>query len=251
MANGGKYIYYNARVNRETLDRLIKNEGRDDIKILAFLSNGKFNIDAKFWSGMHGYMSLMNGCYHEITEEDWNESVDLSLPEEQKKENVKRKLEPNFVLSNSQINEFIEKQPNQENSIKLDDTLPDFRVGDEVYVPLKGKIESITDSDGYPIRVLAEGKIYHMFFDKKGRDNNGITLLSFTPWDPVNGGLSQVRPIGLKEGDLIFVRFPHYTDWEMAYFAHVDGDIVFVFDDQKKEGTVSCVSEWSIENPLK
>lgn len=135
---------------------------------------------------------------------------------------------------------------------------PDFRVGDTVYVPSKGVITAMDCHGLYQMEVSMTDSDRISRYPKSGvqlmgADGSSYPVVSFTPWDPVNGGLSQVRPIVFpKEGEMIYVKATKQSLWCPYFCSHVEEDRVFVYYDQKRKSPNSFfVSEWSLENPLK
>lgn len=124
-----------------------------------------------------------------------------------------------------------------------------FKVGDTVYHYNYGKgvVSSIGDDTVSPIVVSFEKEKDEVIFTH-------TTLLSFTPYDLVNGGFSQERPLPDIEVDtLVYVRFAG-EEWRMRHFSHFDEDgVIRCFDCQKKSAdsapTVTW-GEWSLTNPL-
>ena len=132
-----------------------------------------------------------------------------------------------------------------------------FKVGDKVfdYNFGWGKVISIDDDSflNYPINVDFENFNFRIGYTLDGKSNS-IFLnpnLSFTEYDLVNGGFSQVRPLpDIKEGDLVYVKFYRDSEWIMRYFSHFKEDIMYIFNNQLKEGGTTKVIEYSLTNPL-
>src|SRR5690554_1833175 len=109
-----------------------------------------------------------------------------------------------------------------------------FKVGDTVYHWEYGKgVVSIIDDDVvYPMVVSFEKN--EIIFTRNGAlEHGGTPLLSFTPYDLVNGGFSQERPLPDIEVDtLVYVR-DKGIGWHMRYFSHFDEEgIIQCFENQ-------------------
>ena len=131
-----------------------------------------------------------------------------------------------------------------------------FKVGDTVYQWQygKGKVIKMYDDRDFPIVVkFASGLI--TAFTEDGRYSTGQEkCLSFTPYDLVNGGFSQERPLPDIEVDtLVYVR-DGAEPWNMRYFSHFgeDGKIHCFSWQQKSTDSEHTMSwnEWSLTNPL-
>lgn len=137
-----------------------------------------------------------------------------------------------------------------------------FKVGDEVYYYdlkkgcLKGKIVYIYNDQFYsrhPVIVRFERIDIPFTFD--GRCKKGeLPSLSFAPYDLVNGGFTQERPLPEIEVDrLIYYRFSEYDEWMMGFFSHFKNGGVYVYADQGKSTdsvNIRFAQEWSLKNPL-
>lgn len=130
-----------------------------------------------------------------------------------------------------------------------------FKVGDTVYHWQygKGEVESIPERDNYIVVEFGGGAVY---FTIDGRQlGSHFPTLSFTPYDIVNGGFSQERPLPDIEVDtLVYVRGKIIEEWKMRFFSHFneDGDI-YCFDWQQKSTDTKLTTtwpEWSLTNPL-
>ena len=130
-----------------------------------------------------------------------------------------------------------------------------FKVGDTVYHYEygKGMVVRLEEDAHYPVRVDFDGVLKS--FTKDGRQIVCcFPTLSFTPYDLVNGGFSQERPLPDIEVDtLVYVRCAG-GDWRMRYFSRFSEDgYIRCFNDQKKSTdsapTVTW-DEWSLINPL-
>lgn len=132
-----------------------------------------------------------------------------------------------------------------------------FRVGDKVYDFRYGwgTVERINNGLNYPIRVkFVDGLSSYSnegYFNKSYR----IPTLSFTKYDFINGGFSQVRPHPTIEKDtLVYVRNVGDGVWYMRYFSHFTSDgSVACFENQKKSTETGRVQLWevySLTNPL-
>lgn len=85
---------------------------------------------------------------------------------------------------------------------------PIFKVGDNVFWYRKGwgKITNIKNDEN-PIVVDFNGLLRTFTIDGKYHVNDPSPTLSFTEYNFITGGFSQVRPrLDLKEGELIWVR---------------------------------------------
>jgi len=130
-----------------------------------------------------------------------------------------------------------------------------FKVGDTVYHWQygKGEVVNIYKNNNYPVRVHFDG--VKDSFTKDGRRLvDLLPTISFTPYDLVNGGFSQERPLPDIEVDtLVYVRCMG-GDWRMRYFSHFgEGGKMYCFDWQQKSTETryeSCWEEWSLTNPL-
>ena len=129
-----------------------------------------------------------------------------------------------------------------------------FKVGDTVYHWQygKGEVENIYEDNNYVVVDFDGGAVH---FTKDGRQlGSHFPTLSFTPYDLVNGGFSQERPLPDIEVDtLVYVRFAG-GEWRMRYFSHFSGNgCIRCFNDQKKSTDTKFFSiwdEWSLTNPL-
>ena len=129
-----------------------------------------------------------------------------------------------------------------------------FKVGDIVYHYKhgKGEVIEVLSRGKYPIIVQFNG--YEDDFTKDGRKlENHPPTLSLTPYDLVNGGFSQDRPLPDIEVDTL-VYVSGGLMWKMRYFSHFDNDRrIHCFDSQKKstESNITIIwDNWSLTNPL-
>ena len=130
-----------------------------------------------------------------------------------------------------------------------------FKAGDIVYHYKhgKGEVIEVLSRGKYPIIVQFNG--YEDDFTKDGRKlENHPPTLSLTPYDLVNGGFSQDRPLPDIEVDtLVYVRYAG-GEWRMRFFSHFGGDgVILCFDRQQKStetGVEGSWEEWSLTNPL-
>lgn len=130
-----------------------------------------------------------------------------------------------------------------------------FKVGDTVhhYEYGKGQVIRLEENAFYPVRVNFDGILKS--FTKDGRQIvHCFPTLSFTPYDLVNGGFSQGRPLPDIEVDtLVYVRFAG-GEWRMRYFSQFREDgYIRCFNDQQKSTDTSLTAlwdEWSLTNPL-
>lgn len=136
-----------------------------------------------------------------------------------------------------------------------------FKVGDGVYYYspnrgcLSGIISNIFENETFCIEVQFEYKEGKQRFTKDGRLlANDLPTLSFAPYDFVNGGFTQKRPLPEIEVDtLVYVKLYYGDTWVMAYFSDFEDDYMFVFKEQLKSNQtieVLKVKEWSLTNPL-
>ena len=129
-----------------------------------------------------------------------------------------------------------------------------FKVGDTVYhwEHGKGEVQNIYE---YGNCIVVEFDRVRASFTADGRCSNGQEpCLSFTPYDLVNGGFSQERPLPDIEVDtLVYVRYAG-GEWRMRFFSHFGGDgVILCFDRQQKStetGVEGSWEEWSLTNPL-
>lgn len=132
-----------------------------------------------------------------------------------------------------------------------------FKEGDIVYHWMYGKGEVVkikTLNITYSILVGFVGA--KQWFTSDGRHTvDEPTSLSFTPYDLVNGGFSQERPLPDIEVDtLVYVRDGMGDAWQMRYFSHFNNaGIIKCFKYQKRsietEDTIIW-AEYSLTNPL-
>lgn len=134
-----------------------------------------------------------------------------------------------------------------------------FKVGDRVYeLDLNlgwGVVSYCIGSKRYPLVVNFDNKRVSAYTSNgcMVQDDHAPSL-SFTEYNRVNGGFSQVRPLPDIEIDtLVYVREKGKV-WEMRYFSHFGKDgMLFCFEMQKKStGTADAVywEEYSLTNPL-
>ena len=91
--------------------------------------------------------------------------------------------------------------------------------------------------------------------DGKFRTEDEFPVLSFTEYDLVNGGFSQVRPLPKIAVDTpIFVRWSDERVWNIRYFSHFDkkGNAVCFRGQLKSIETTVTITwyEYSLTNPL-
>ena len=153
-----------------------------------------------------------------------------------------------------------------------------YKVGDIVYYHfsdkgcVKGKVTLINPSKSiynkFPIKVAFKG--IEVCFTKDGRSlTTSLPTLSFAPYDFVNGGFTQERPLSIIEVDtLVYYKDPFDSNnvWRMGYFYQYRGKDISVFPYQRKStdyengfhkktgdpigfGSFS-ISQWSLTNPL-
>lgn len=135
-----------------------------------------------------------------------------------------------------------------------------YKVGDRVYDYINmygwGSVSKIVNSVFHPLVVKFDtgSKVSYtgngqMFGSQK------FPTLSFTEYDLVNGGFSQVRPQPEIAVDTpIFVRWSEEQLWNIRYFSHFDkkGNAV-CFRGQLKSIETTVTNTWyeySLENPL-
>ena len=135
-----------------------------------------------------------------------------------------------------------------------------FKIGDKVYHFQYGwgVINAIRDNTSitYPIIVdFLYLKNVSFTLDGRFKFIDIYPSLSFTEYDFINGGFSQVRLLpDIKKDQLIYVKSCEDGEWTMRYFSHFDkkGRII-CFNAQKKstEGyNIIAYPFYSIENPL-
>lgn len=135
-----------------------------------------------------------------------------------------------------------------------------YKVGDVVYYYdpergcLKGEVFSIREDSILPIYVKFDD-FTSSFTERGAWTILRLPTLSFAPYDFVNGGFTQERPVPeIKEDTLVYVRLPYNQDiWHMSFFAWFEDKCMYVFKDQRKSnetGDVLKVWEWSLTNPL-
>lgn len=129
-----------------------------------------------------------------------------------------------------------------------------FKVGDKVFSINCGwgKVTNIAQGKTFPILVNYDnGKQGLYTNDGRADVNDDFKLLSFTEYDLVNGGFSQVRQI--PKDTLVFVRHFESQPWEIRYFSHFVIGQVAAFKKQLKSTDTSQTQIWnyySFENPL-
>ena len=131
-----------------------------------------------------------------------------------------------------------------------------FKVGDRVYcgiIKRWGVVEEINYEDLiWRIRINF-GDFKYIYTNSGSRALGYTPSLSFTEYDFVNGGFSQVRPLPKIEKDtLVYVNKSGI--WLMRYFAGFtkEGDVE-VYDWQMKSHNMMSTTiyrEWSLTNPL-
>lgn len=129
-----------------------------------------------------------------------------------------------------------------------------FKVGDTVYHWKHGKgvVKSIDKEILFPI--LVDFKSWEIIFTPNGAlEPGGTPLLSFTPYDFINGGFSQERPLPDIEVDtLVYVK--DGNECVMRYFAHFGSrGEVYCFIHQKKSNETTLKDsyvDWSLTNHL-
>ena len=135
-----------------------------------------------------------------------------------------------------------------------------FKINDRVYdgtIGLWGTIIKINYDpiDNYPIDVDFGDNILETYTLDGRKYVDNMPVLSFTEYDLVNGGLSQVRPRHeIKKDQLVYVRIRGEREWDMRYFSHFDknGELWFFGGQYKSDKTtiVRRADEYSLENPL-
>lgn len=129
-----------------------------------------------------------------------------------------------------------------------------FKVGDVVYHLIYGvgKVIEIVSSRKYPV-VVRFNRTEDLFTEDGRHFSDRPKMLSFTPYDLVNGGFSQERPLPDIEVDtLVYVK--DGNECVMRYFAHFGSrGEVYCFRHQKKSNETTLKDfyfEWSLTNPL-
>lgn len=132
-----------------------------------------------------------------------------------------------------------------------------FKVGDKVYHYNYGWGEVIEIDCQSAYKVLVLFKIRSVPFTEEGKFSvcDEFPTLSFTKYDFVNGGFSQVRPLpNIERNQLIYVKMYKEGEWCMRYFSHFnENGLVSCFNNQEKSTDGDYTSTWnfySIENPL-
>ena len=134
-----------------------------------------------------------------------------------------------------------------------------FKVEDRVYdgtIQQWGTIVQINNRTAYyPIHIDFGNHLKGTYTLDGRKYMDNMPVLSFTEYDFVNGGFSQVRPQPKIEKDqLVYVKMKVDNEWKLRYFSHFDenGKLCF-FSDQEKSAeatfTVEAI-EYSLENPL-
>lgn len=131
-----------------------------------------------------------------------------------------------------------------------------FQVGDKVYDFRFGwgKVVMLSSTDNYPIRVQFVDDYSTYTSEGFLNKSDKYPTLSFTKYDFISGGFSQVRPRPEIEVDtLVYVR-QEGMPWQMRYFSDFDEKgRVFCFEYQLKStetGSVILWKEYSLTNPL-
>ena len=131
-----------------------------------------------------------------------------------------------------------------------------YKVGDRVYDYQFGWGEVVgLNTRNYPICVQFVNNSYAYTNEGFLNKSNKYPTLSFTEYDFINGGFSQVRPFpGLAVDTPIFVRRKEGGNWYLRYFSHfnTDGQAVSFEGQLKSTETkdTSTWSEYSLTNPL-
>lgn len=136
-----------------------------------------------------------------------------------------------------------------------------FKVDDTVYSWRYGNIPGTVieaDYSNYKYPLLVEfsdgfGFKRRLKYHIDGSMGDDKPELSFVPYDLVNGGFSQKRPLpDLKKGDLIWVKpqcgewlYKRFYDWEKKNSKSV------IASSQESVDLCGLYSEWSIECPIK
>lgn len=135
-----------------------------------------------------------------------------------------------------------------------------YKIGDRVFDYLFGWGTIISVSEDfenighYGVQVKFDRKelgIKNFSRDGKFNITSKNPSLSFTEYNFVTGGFSQKRPLNLKKGQLIYVKFFSSNMWVMKFFHHqASNGTVYVYPAQNKTGHPIAVSTYSITNPL-
>lgn len=132
-----------------------------------------------------------------------------------------------------------------------------FKAGDRVYdiVYGWGKVELIDcNVINRPVKVKFDKSGNTYMFTEEGRHSlsDPYPTLSFTQYDLVNGGFSQVRQI--PKDTLVYVRQHQSYLWEIRYFSHfTKSGQCAAFTSQKTSSETNITNLWkyySFENPL-
>lgn len=132
-----------------------------------------------------------------------------------------------------------------------------FKVGDTVYQWQygNGKVIKMYGDGDFPIVVKFDSGLITTF-TSDGRYSTGkAPCLSLKPYDLVNGGFSQERPLPDIEVDtLVYVRGKITEEWKMRFFSHFGEDgVMRCFSWQQKFAETKLTTtwaEWSLTNPL-
>lgn len=125
-----------------------------------------------------------------------------------------------------------------------------FRKGDIVYHFKYGEgrvIRTYTYGD-YRVRVLFKNS-QELYFTKDGRTLlSDPKTLSFTPYNLIDGGLSQKRLTpDIDKGTLIYVRRNNTAEWRVRKFSHFVGESIHCYE--QNSDIVKDWNHYSLEEP--
>lgn len=116
----------------------------------------------------------------------------------------------------------------------------------------KGTIVDICYQDGYPIKVQFTFALVEFLMDGRRRTSDTHSTLSLRPYNLVDGGFSQKRPLPkLKKGDVVYVCFRNI--WFVRIFSHfnIEEELCYFEMGKLGNGNIKIAEKWSLENPLK
>lgn len=126
-----------------------------------------------------------------------------------------------------------------------------FKINDRVYCSLYeqwGTIIEIMQSGTYCIIVEFDN------MEVKSYTSDGRYSINFAPtlgFTEVKIEVNQVRPLPeIEKGQLIYVKLNERSCWDMRYFSHFKGSLVYCFNNQLKEGATFKWPIYSLTNPL-
>lgn len=160
------------------------------------------------------------------------------------------------VITNENFDLFFSRYPKKKEPIvgifKVNDTVYSWRYDNIPGTVIEADYSNYKNplivefSDGYGFKRKFSYRI-------DGGVSNYKPELSFVPYDLVNGGFSQKRPLpNLKKGDLIWVRSDLIMrgNWLYARFEEW-GDNEVLVNYQSEDTPIMYFEKWSIECPIK